>query len=44
MVLARVLRYLASTGYIKEIGKDTFNTTNITVTLADPGFQAGVHH
>ncbi|KAL3477333.1 hypothetical protein BJX99DRAFT_257585 [Aspergillus californicus] len=36
-LLARVFRYLASIGVIKEIGKDTFASNNITGTLTLPG-------
>ncbi|KAF7508283.1 hypothetical protein GJ744_009428 [Endocarpon pusillum] len=43
-LMGRLLRYLASVGMIKETGQDTFAATNITQTLATPGWQAGVRH
>lgn len=43
-VPARLLRYLASVGMIKETGKDAYAATNITNALASKGNQAGVRH
>ena len=40
----RLLRYLASVGMIKEVGRDRFGATNVTEALAIPGNQAGVYH
>nr|ABE60721.1 O-methyl transferase B [Trichoderma virens] len=37
VLLARILRYLASTGIIKETGKDTFTSNNITEAITFPG-------
>ncbi|EHK22117.1 uncharacterized protein TRIVIDRAFT_230740 [Trichoderma virens Gv29-8] len=37
VLLARILRYLASTGIIKETGKDTFTYNNITEAITFPG-------
>ncbi|KFY92681.1 hypothetical protein V500_04072, partial [Pseudogymnoascus sp. VKM F-4518 (FW-2643)] len=43
-LLARILRYLASVGIIKETDKDTFTKNNITETFTNPGFQGGIYH
>ncbi len=44
ILLGRVLRYLASTGIIKEDAKDTYTANNITKTLAIEGNQSGIYH
>ncbi|MCJ1423356.1 hypothetical protein MMC29_001239 [Sticta canariensis] len=43
-LLARLLRYLASFGTIKETGKDSFAATNVTKALSVSGYQAGIRH
>lgn len=37
LVIARILRYLASIGIIHETGKDTFTANNITQAITRPG-------
>lgn len=44
VLLARIMRYLASMKLVKETGKDQYTSTNITKTLAVPGNAAGVYH
>ncbi|TVY44620.1 O-methyltransferase [Lachnellula subtilissima] len=44
ILLGRLLRYLASIGMIKETEQRTFEATNVTTSLADPGNQAGIRH
>ena len=44
ILLGRLLRYLASVGMIKETGKDTFASINVTKALAYPGNQATIRH
>ncbi|KAL4789688.1 S-adenosyl-L-methionine-dependent methyltransferase [Aspergillus venezuelensis] len=41
-LLTRILRYLASIGTIKETGKDTFTSNNITKTLTLTGAPEGI--
>ena len=41
---ARILRYLAAVGIVKETGKDTFTYNNITETLTLPGVVGGIYH
>ncbi|TVY62837.1 O-methyltransferase lepI [Lachnellula suecica] len=43
-LMGRLLRYLSSVGCIKEVDKDTFESNNITQTLAMDGVQGGVQH
>lgn len=43
-LLARILRYLASIGCIKEVSQDLWTKTNVSETFSIPGFQGGVHH
>jgi demethylsterigmatocystin 6-O-methyltransferase len=44
ILLARILRYLSSTGAITEPDINTWGANNITRTLAIPGNQAGIYH
>lgn len=39
----RILRYLASLGVVKEVGKDSFAATKYTANLARPEIQAGLY-
>ncbi|KAF4254095.1 hypothetical protein KXV95_002611 [Aspergillus fumigatus] len=41
--IGRILRYLASIGVIKEVGRDTFASTPYTSNLARPEIQAGLY-
>lgn len=41
---ARILRYFASVGIVKETAKDTFTYNNITETLTLPGVVGGIYH
>lgn len=41
---ARILRYFASVGIVKETGKDTFTYNNITEALTLPGVVGGIYH
>lgn len=40
----KVLRYLASVGFIKENGQDQFGANKITHILADPNMEGGAYH
>ncbi|KAH7325878.1 S-adenosyl-L-methionine-dependent methyltransferase [Stachybotrys elegans] len=42
--LGRFLRYLASVGPVKEVGKDLFAANNVTKNLAEDVTEAGVSH
>lgn len=44
LYIARILRYFASAGIIKETGKDTFASNNITETLTLPAVVGGMYH
>ncbi|CAG8977790.1 hypothetical protein HYALB_00010875 [Hymenoscyphus albidus] len=44
ILLARILRYLASVGIIKETGKDLFTSNNITEAVALPGSQGALYN
>ncbi|KAJ5975130.1 hypothetical protein N7481_008837 [Penicillium waksmanii] len=43
-LLARVLRYLASVGTIKETADNTFTGNNITRSLSDEGIGSAIYH
>jgi len=43
-LLARILRYLASVGMLKETAKDKFAANNITKFLSHPGYQGSIYH
>ena len=43
-IIARILRYLASVGTIKEIDDNTFIGNNITNYLSDEGIGSAVYH
>ncbi|KAI3396486.1 hypothetical protein diail_12106 [Diaporthe ilicicola] len=44
MLVGRILRYLASVGMIQENGPDAFTASEVTMTLAQPGYRGGVYH
>ncbi|KAF2752864.1 S-adenosyl-L-methionine-dependent methyltransferase [Pseudovirgaria hyperparasitica] len=43
-LMSRILRYLASNGYVAETAKDRFAANTMTTRLTDPGFEGGVYH
>jgi demethylsterigmatocystin 6-O-methyltransferase len=43
-IIARVLRYLASVGTIKETGDNEFTDNNITRSLSDEGIASAIYH
>ncbi|KAF7860549.1 uncharacterized protein EAF02_010783 [Botrytis sinoallii] len=44
LLLSRILRFLASTDIVTEVGEETFIADNITKALAKPGLKAGMNH
>ncbi|KAB8293049.1 hypothetical protein EYC80_007409 [Monilinia laxa] len=44
LLLSQILRFLASTDIVTEVGKDTFIADNFTKALAKPGPKAGMNH
>ncbi|KAM0134956.1 hypothetical protein ACHAO1_005389 [Botrytis cinerea] len=44
LLLSRILRFLASTDIVTEVGVETFIADNITKALAKPGLKAGMNH
>lgn len=43
-IVARLLRYLASVGTVKETGVDKFTANTITKHLSNEGVAAAVYH
>jgi len=44
VLMGRILRYLSSQRLVTEVDEDTFTANNITHTLSQPGFAAGMRH
>lgn len=44
ITVGRILRFLASTDIVTEVGEETFIADNITKALAKPGLKAGMNH
>ncbi|KAK9318802.1 S-adenosyl-L-methionine-dependent methyltransferase [Lipomyces orientalis] len=43
-LMSRLLRYLASVGFIKEAGPDTYTANQVCRTLTERGWTSGVYH
>ncbi len=43
-LMARLLRYMAATQLICEVGADAYAANNVTATFATPAFRGGVYH
>ena len=44
LIIERVLRYLASISYVKEVGPDEYTASKFTHMLANPVLEASLTH